>query len=331
MIELDKEKLYKLYKLEGWSISALEKEFGVCNLTIKNNLKFYNIVRDEKDKIKAKEFRVQRIRENNLKKYGVDNVSKLKEVREKVAEGNKKFQEKLKAEGKPSYFATEEGKAAVKKAVREKYGVDNINQLDIHRERMRKNWENKSEEEKEAWAKRCKEAQTEESLEKYKRTNLERYNTEFFISLPEIQEKAYEGRKRNGSFITSIEENEVGRRIKEKFPDLRTQYKDERYPFSCDFYIPSLDLFIEYQGYWTHGGEPFNPNNEKHLEIVKHWEERSNEINFKGRFKKAYKNAIETWTHFDVQKRKIAQENKLNWKEFFNKESLINFLDSLKQ
>ena len=32
--------------------------------------------------------------------------------------------------------------------------------------------------------------------------------------------------------------------------------KYDRYPFACDFYISSLDLFIECNYHWTHGGKP---------------------------------------------------------------------------
>ena len=45
--------------------------------------------------------------------------------------------------------------------------------------------------------------------------------------------------------------------LKERYPDVITQYKDDRYPFACDFYIPSLDLFIECNYHWTHGGKPY--------------------------------------------------------------------------
>lgn len=43
---------------------------------------------------------------------------------------------------------------------------------------------------------------------------------------------------------------------------------DRRYPFNCDFYIKSKDLFIEYQGHYTHGYEPFNPENIEHLKYL---------------------------------------------------------------
>ena len=39
--------------------------------------------------------------------------------------------------------------------------------------------------------------------------------------------------------------------------DVITQYKDDRYPFACNFYIPSLDLFIECNYHWTYGGKPY--------------------------------------------------------------------------
>lgn len=35
------------------------------------------------------------------------------------------------------------------------------------------------------------------------------------------------------------------------------QYTSERYPFLCDFYIKPLDLYIELNLYWTHGGHFF--------------------------------------------------------------------------
>ena len=45
--------------------------------------------------------------------------------------------------------------------------------------------------------------------------------------------------------------------------DIIRQYNSERYPFSCDFYIKSLDVFIEYQGFWSHNVHPYNPDSEE--------------------------------------------------------------------
>lgn len=35
--------------------------------------------------------------------------------------------------------------------------------------------------------------------------------------------------------------------------DVVRQYRDPRYPFFCDFYVRSLDLFVECNFHWTHG------------------------------------------------------------------------------
>lgn len=45
--------------------------------------------------------------------------------------------------------------------------------------------------------------------------------------------------------------------------DVVWQYTDSRYNnYICDFYIVSLDLFIECHFHWTHGGRPYDPNSD---------------------------------------------------------------------
>lgn len=82
------------------------------------------------------------------------------------------------------------------------------------------------------------------------------------------------------------------------------QYKDSRYPYSCDFYIKSKDLFIELNLHWTHGGHPFDKNNPEDLVKLNAWKEKEN---------KYYNNAIHTWTELDVNKKMCAEEHKLNY------------------
>ena len=62
-------------------------------------------------------------------------------------------------------------------------------------------------------------------------------------------------RKLNGTFKTSKQEDKVYEILCEKFTkdDIVRQYKSNKYPFSCDFYIKSLDLYIECNFSWTHG------------------------------------------------------------------------------
>ena len=129
---------------------------------------------------------------------------------------------------------------------------------------------------------------------------------------------------KNKSFNTSKQENLIYKLLKEKFSDTKQCYRDKRYPFNCDFYIPSLDLFIEYQGTWTHGNEPFKGLPHQ-WNIINNWNDKSKEINFNGVKKEYYKNGIYTWLVSDVVKRTTARLNKLNWLEFFNINDFLNW------
>jgi len=124
-------------------------------------------------------------------------------------------------------------------------------------------------------------------------------------------QKEYFTKKKNGTFNISKSELEVKELLLQKYPDLECQYKSELYPYNCDFYIPSLDLYIEFQGLWTHGREPYDFSNKKHQEIIQKWKEKSKTSKF-------YESAINVWSISDPLKRKIVKDNKLNYLEFFN-------------
>lgn len=83
---------------------------------------------------------------------------------------------------------------------------------------------------------------------------------------------------------------------------------DSRYPYSCDFYIKPLDLFIEINAHWSHGAHWFNSENHDDNLRVKHLSQFD---------KKSYKNAIRTWTIDDVSKRMKAKNNNLNYLVFW--------------
>ena len=129
--------------------------------------------------------------------------------------------------------------------------------------------------------------------------------------------KRYLTFKKNNSFNTSKPEDESYVLLKEKYPDTQKQYKSELYPFNCDFYIPSLDLYIECNYHWTHGFHPYDPNNIEDKNKLKLWKSKST---------KFYDNAIKTWTIRDINKRNIVKENKLNWIEFFDIKELKKWL-----
>ena len=125
--------------------------------------------------------------------------------------------------------------------------------------------------------------------------------------------KRFEGRRENGTFNTSKIQDELYLRLKEEFgeEDAKREYQDNvRYPFHCDFYIKSLDLFIELNGIWTHGFHWFDENDEDDIRQLEEWKEKSQNSKF-------YQNAIEVWTERDVKKREHARKNDLNYVVFW--------------
>lgn len=134
----------------------------------------------------------------------------------------------------------------------------------------------------------------------------------------EVRNKVNITKKKNHTFNTSIPENESYKLLKEKYPDIQYQYKSDAYPYCCDFYIPSLDLYIECNYHWTHGGHPYNEQNEKDRLIIKTWKEKNT---------KYYDNAIITWTIRDIRKREYVKQNNLNYIEFWNLKELEEWLN----
>ena len=94
--------------------------------------------------------------------------------------------------------------------------------------------------------------------------------------------------------------------------DVVRQYKEERYPFRCDFYVISEDLFIELNTHWTHGEEPYDETNPKHQKIRA-------ELQEKAKTSKFYEVALKVWTEVDVLKQRIARENNLNYEVIYGK------------
>ena len=88
--------------------------------------------------------------------------------------------------------------------------------------------------------------------------------------------------------------------------DIIRNYKEERYPFYCDFYIKSKDLFIELNRHWTHGGHFFDESNEEDLKKLAEWQEKAKTSEY-------MEYAIINWTIRDPLKRSIAIKNKLNY------------------
>lgn len=156
---------------------------------------------------------------------------------------------------------------------------------------------------------------------KTKRTSLERYGVEFPAQTKLVQDKIYRTKKKNHTVSSSKSEIHMYDMLVFRFgrDDVEHQYKhDKRYPFMCDFYVRSLDLFIELNASWTHGGHWFGDDIDDEIVLDKWW----SKVHENG--SSYYRAAIETWTVRDVKKRKTAIENNLNYVVFW-KNDLSDF------
>lgn len=122
--------------------------------------------------------------------------------------------------------------------------------------------------------------------------------------------KIIETKRKNNTFNTSKPEKRIYEILKRKFSDILYQWNYPNSNLIADFYIPSKNLIIEFQGSWTHGKKPYE-NTDLDNQIIQYWKSKHN---------KYYNKAIYCWTIKDPLKRKIAKENNINFIEFFTEE-----------
>ena len=125
------------------------------------------------------------------------------------------------------------------------------------------------------------------------------------------KKKEYETKKKNKSFNTSKAEKELTGLLISLFgdEDIKHPYRSEDYPFNCDFYISSLNLYIEYQGTVEHQDHPFNISNDGDIKTLQCLREHAE----KGKKNNRYYNIIDWWTIKDPLKLKTFVENHLNF------------------
>ena len=283
----------------------------------------------------------EKIKQTNLEKYGVEFSMQNEDVKRKTKETW------MKKYGADIPFKDPLIDSKRKKTCMERYGVEYSFQSENNKEKSKQTWIEKYGVDNPLKSDIIKEKVKQTNLEKYgveytsqnieiRKKQLETFNKKYggnapicdptikekiLSKIPESREKEYQTRKKNGSFNTSKPEKELLEYIKLYFPDVEYQYKNKKeYPFRCDFYIPELNLYIEYNGLWTHGGHPFDENNQEDIDKLNLWKSKNT---------KYYNVAIKVWTDLDVRKRTIAKNNNLNYKEFWNLNEAKQFIDSL--
>lgn len=265
-----------------------------------------------------KQQRTNKTRETCLSKYGILNGGCTEESLNKIKHHN------IEKYGVEYYFNSDDYKTKTKETCLEKYGVDKYQKTDEFKYLM------------------SQKISSEECLEKRKQTNFERYFsytynnpekhkytclTYYNVPYYNNQEKRIETMRKNGTFNKSKSEDELYIILKKRYPDIIRQYRDNRYPFNCDFYIPSKDLFIEFNGSQYHQDHPFDKNNTDDIKILEELKEKANKSNRHKEGKLSqYDTMIYVWTDLDVRKRNIAKENKLNFIEIWRVEEINNFV-----
>ena len=179
--------------------------------------------------------------------------------------------------------------------------------------------------------------QSKTVMEKAAQTCIERYGVDNVVKLDINKQKTHsleanlkrtQTKTKNKSFKTSKPEEQCYNLLLAKYPDCKRQYSSDVYSYNCDFYIPSKDLYIEYNGSHYHHYHPYDSTNENDVNELNNLIERSNKLKQNNPNKKnQYDYIIYTWTQLDVNKRNLAKTNKLNFIEFWNINEVKKWLE----
>lgn len=262
----------------------------------------------------------EKIEDACIRKYGVRISSQAEEVKRTAAKNN------LEKYGVEWSMQRPEVKQKSKETCLEKYGVDSVCKVPEVREKQRQTlYSNygvycpgQSEEIKK---KQIESLQKHYGVINYSQT--QEWKNRIKEHKEDILNKIYNTKKKNKSFNYSRPEDKCYELLLSKYNVIR-QYKSDLYPFQADFYIPELDLYIEYQGTWCHGGHPYDPNSEEDLKRLNYLQNKLNEGH------PYYENAIIVWTQKDPLKRETAKDNNINLIEFWNLQEVEDWLNTLK-
>ena len=224
---LNKKEFLDLLLIHDYEKFNLKKAFNYLNLS-------------EEFKLADKNNKLNYWKKGTIKKYGVDNVFKLKEFQDKATETREKRYggrytlskgSSLKPSAKQNSIETNKSEESKEKRIQtniEKYGYPSYSQ---------------TEEARKAQSKRVIENRPNEIKTKIK----------------------------NGTLKTSKPEQKLHEELKKLFNKIEIQYISDQYPFACDFYIPDRKLYIELNASWTHNSVWYDENKQEHEEIANKW------------------------------------------------------------
>lgn len=223
-------------------------------------------------------------------RYGTNNGGASQQAQEKIKKTT------LEHYGVEASFQANEVKDKIKKTCQEKYGVDYANQAEVVKTKIVKT-----------------------TLDRYGvRCQYQRSDLRAKLADTAVIAKKYETKRKNGTFNTSKPEDRCYELLQSIFPNAIHHYTSDVYPFECDMYIPELDLYIECNFFWTHGGHFFDINNQADIDKLNEWKSKGT---------KFFDIAIKVWSYYDVQKLETAQKNDLNYLVCWSEEEFMSIFD----
>lgn len=329
---LNKKEFLDLLLIHDYEKFNLKKAFDYLNLS-------------EEFKLADKNNKLNYWKKGTIKKYGVDNVFKLKEFQDKAAETREKRYggrytlskgSSLEPSARQNSIETNKSEESKEKRIQtniKKYGVPYTSQSEIIRKKTEKTNLSKYGFKHPMQSKDVQNKVIKTNMKKYGvkstlqldsvkakiiETNIEKYGYPCYSQTEEARKaqskRVIENRPneiktkiKNGTLKTSKPEQKLHEELKKLFNKIEIQYISDQYPFACDFYIPDRKLYIELNASWTHNSVWYDENKQEHEEIANKWLTSSD----------YYKIAHKTWTYYDVKKRQTAKENNLNYLVFW--------------
>lgn len=212
--------------------------------------------------------------------------------------------------------------------------------LDV-REKIRQSQLNMSEDKKQKKLKLFKQAWKNKSTEQIQQITMKRKQTSLYKYGVEVPSQTICARKHMSKVMSSdiVQHKIIETRRKNKTTnkskmedlsydylclifstdDIIRQYRSKKYPFNCDFYIKSKDLYIECNYNWTHGKHFFDPSNKDDIKQIEKWKAKNT---------KYYTTAIDVWTRRDKLKLQTAIDNKLNYIVFWKIQELYDWINN---
>lgn len=119
--------------------------------------------------------------------------------------------------------------------------------------------------------------------------------------------KEWHAGKQTHNFKQTKDEDYVQGLLESKFKNVKSNWKTDKYPYYCDFYIEDIDTYIELNLGVFHGFSKFRGTS-KQLKTLQVYKDKNTPF---------WDRVIYIWTESDIEKRNTAYKNKLTYYEFY--------------